>query len=262
MRETGRSRNFRRGKKGPKQVGVLGVGEMTRRDRVSAEYGRENEGKGRSWEEREAEQRGRFLYTHGRRAGGDDNTTYGAAIPETAKLTGSGNSQVLALQLQRLKEAIDAGNIPACSRLRSQGCPMDQPLPGGPGIPIIAALSSKKPDVVLWLLENGGGKWGTLSDNAEEGVIQHALRYKSCNTLLERLMHHFELIWPEWITGEWSAVNAAICSGNMHGLRIVLNFIRNLSGRKRYVGSSQTGLRQADSSPWQQWKHDGGSRSA
>jgi ankyrin repeat protein len=166
------------------------------------------------------------------------------------------------LQLQRLKEAIDAGNVPACSRLRSQGCPMDQPLPGGPGIPIIAALSSKKPDVVLWLLENGGGKWGTLSDDAEEGVIQHALRYKSCNTLLESLMHHFELIWPEWITGGWSAINAAIRSGNMDGLRIVLNFIRNLSGRKRYVGSSQTGLRQADSSPWQQWKHDGGPHSA
>jgi hypothetical protein len=36
-------------------VGVLGAGEMTGRDRVSAEYGRENEGKGRSWEETEAE---------------------------------------------------------------------------------------------------------------------------------------------------------------------------------------------------------------
>jgi hypothetical protein len=62
-RETGRSGNFRREKKGAKQVGVLAVGETTGRDRAGAEYGRENEGKGRSWEEREAEQRGRFLYT-------------------------------------------------------------------------------------------------------------------------------------------------------------------------------------------------------
>jgi hypothetical protein len=56
---------------------------------------RENEEVGRKeWQK----QRGRFLYTQRRRGGGDDNTAYGSAIPETAKLTGSGNSQVLALQ--------------------------------------------------------------------------------------------------------------------------------------------------------------------
>jgi hypothetical protein len=42
--------------------------------------------------------RGRFLYTGGHDAGGVYKTAYRETIPKTAKLTTTGNSQVLALQ--------------------------------------------------------------------------------------------------------------------------------------------------------------------
>jgi hypothetical protein len=41
--------------------------------------------------------RGRFLYTGGHDAGGVYKTAYRETIPKTAKLTTTGNSQVLAL---------------------------------------------------------------------------------------------------------------------------------------------------------------------
>jgi hypothetical protein len=56
---------------------------------------REKEEVGRK--ERQNSEGGSYIL-RGAGAGGDDNTAYGAAIPETAKLTGSGNSQVLVLQ--------------------------------------------------------------------------------------------------------------------------------------------------------------------
>jgi hypothetical protein len=161
----------------------------------------------------------------------------------------SNDKTVRRLKLQRLEEAIKDGDVAACSRLRSQGCPMDLPLPEGANIPIIAALSREKPDVVMWLLENGGGEWGTSCEDPREGVIQYALRYQSCNVILEPLLNHFESLWPEWITGEWPAVNAALHWENIDGLRIVLDFIRNSAGRKRYSGPpKQPALSPADSS--------------
>jgi ankyrin repeat protein len=149
----------------------------------------------------------------------------------------SNDKAVRRLKLQRLEQAITAGDVSACSRLRSHGCPIDVPLPESNNIPIIAALSREKPDVVMWLLENGGGEWGTSCEDAREGVIQYALRFQSCNIVLEALLIHFESLWPEWIIGEWRAVNAALYWENIDGLRIVLDFIRNSTGRKRYGGS-------------------------
>jgi hypothetical protein len=58
----------------------------------------QNEGRRRGLEESEVKQQPQFLYIRG--AGGDNNTAYRRLILETAKLTRSGNSQILALQNQ------------------------------------------------------------------------------------------------------------------------------------------------------------------
>jgi ankyrin repeat protein len=50
-------------------------------------------------------------------------------------------------------------------------------------------------------------------------------------------MDNFASIWPDWLIGQWSAVNAAIHWGNMDGLRIVLDFMSNLPGE--YIDSPQ-----------------------
>lgn len=63
---------------------------------MSAEYGRGTGGERRSWAY--GEEKGSFILES--RRGGDDNTGYRAAKPEAAKLTGNGNSQVLALHVQ------------------------------------------------------------------------------------------------------------------------------------------------------------------
>jgi hypothetical protein len=61
--------------------------------------------------------------------------------PSTAM---SNDRTVRKLKLQRLEKAIKAGDIAACSRLRSQGCPLNDPLPESLDVPIIAALSHQK----------------------------------------------------------------------------------------------------------------------
>lgn len=63
--------------------------------------------------------RGRFLYTGGHDGGGVYKTAYRATIPKTAKLTTRGNSQVLALQFQRLKTDTAKLNRRTSNKLQS-----------------------------------------------------------------------------------------------------------------------------------------------
>ncbi|KAL3475717.1 ankyrin repeat-containing domain protein [Aspergillus californicus] len=69
------------------------------------------------------------------------------------------NKKLLAKQrLRLLAKAIESGDLSACKWLQSQGCPLSDPLPGRIGIPLMWALSQKRPGMVRWLLRNGGGE--------------------------------------------------------------------------------------------------------
>lgn len=88
---------FPMGKKRGGWVVAIGADEtMAATGRVQIIWG--NWGERRSWERGWLEQRGgRFLYTGGHDGGGVYKTAYRETIPERAKLTTRGNSQVLAL---------------------------------------------------------------------------------------------------------------------------------------------------------------------
>lgn len=88
---------FPKGKKEGALVVAIWADETTAATgRVQIIWG--NWGERRSWERGWLEQRGgRFLYTRGHDGGGVYKTAYRETIPERAKLTTRGNSQVLAL---------------------------------------------------------------------------------------------------------------------------------------------------------------------
>ncbi|RDW87034.1 uncharacterized protein DSM5745_03676 [Aspergillus mulundensis] len=140
-------------------------------------------------------------------------------------------------RLRLLGKAIKTADIPTCIRLQAQGCPLNVPLPIHDRLPIMWALHYAQPSMVRWLLNNGGGDWALNPKQPGEGPVQFALRDPEMNVVLPMLMSHYEDLWPEWLSGDWPALNSAIAMSNMDGLKEILRFLDQFPHRPRRMSS-------------------------
>ncbi|KAL4907787.1 ankyrin repeat-containing domain protein [Aspergillus multicolor] len=138
-------------------------------------------------------------------------------------------------RLRLLGKAIENGDFPTCVRLHAQGCPLAVALPEHDTLPIILAIYYTQPSIVRWLLNNGGGAWIVSMEG--EAPVQYALRAPKWIEVLPTLISHYREFWPEWLAGDWPALNAAITRDNIDGLKELLRFIDQLSHGPRGKGS-------------------------
>ncbi|KAL5339392.1 ankyrin repeat-containing domain protein [Aspergillus crustosus] len=140
--------------------------------------------------------------------------------------------------LDGLSRAIMLDDLSTCKQLKSHGCPVDMPLPEpNSPYPLIHGLVCNKPDIVVWLLENGGLVWGSAVGDSGllENPISLAAGYPDLNHHLKRLLVHSHDIWPEWLLklNSASPILKAIYASNNEGLKIILNFIAEHHNQER-----------------------------
>lgn len=140
-------------------------------------------------------------------------------------------SAIMKSELELLGDAIAAGDLPTCIKLHSHGCSLRHVIPGMKATPLFCAVAHKQSTIVQWLLKNGGGIWYQVPSFI--GIIQFALSLPGCNGMLPALMHHFQLMWPEWLVGDGNALIFAIVHSNIEGLRIVLDFVVDANQKTR-----------------------------
>lgn len=135
---------------------------------------------------------------------------------------------------QSFEDAIEKNDLEKCQRLHDAGCSLDAYLSKSHSSPLMKALANRQLQIVEWLLICGATTLATARDAGRVvSTIEYAIRRASLNPILKQLLRHFEEQGGDLISDDHSPLRWAIMYHNEEGLRIFLNFVKELSERSR-----------------------------
>lgn len=136
---------------------------------------------------------------------------------------------------QSLEDAIEKNDLEKCQRLHRAGCSLDAHMSKSCSSPLMTALADGQLQIVEWLLICGATTLTipTHADRRLLSTIEFALTRASLNPILKQLLRRYEEQGGELISDDYFPLRWAIMYHNEEGLRIFLNFVKELSERSR-----------------------------
>lgn len=143
--------------------------------------------------------------------------------------------KLVKLLAEAMRNAILRRDVAACKRILALGCPIDVEIYLGQAVtPLAVAICHQQdPEVVRWLVDSGA----TVStafpqpyQNRYLNALEAAVAHPIFNNLLHKLLNKFLEEGGNFLDMARSPVHLAVGCNNIEGLRIMLDWLRNMYG--------------------------------
>ena len=131
---------------------------------------------------------------------------------------------------QSFENAIEKDDPEECQRLHHAGCSLDAYMSKSRGSPLMMALVDERVHIVEWLLQCEATTLSVASDAGRDlSTIEYAIGRASLNVVLERLLVLYMEQGGDLYGDDHSPLRRAVMYHNEEGLRIFLDFAKEMS---------------------------------